>query len=100
MINIKDKELRNELIGSGVIRSIGDGFVQAKPIGPRIKELEAKLQAICNFLEIEVFENSEATVAPSHVAFKKNSPEARKHQKKKAARDLPWGKIVSPWIID
>ena len=95
MFNTKDKELRQELVSSGVIRNFSNDFIQGSPIGPRINELESKFQAICRLLDIEVIENS--TVTPSHVAFKKDSPEARKHKKEKAARDLQERPIYFPW---
>jgi len=97
MIKFKDKELREELATLGVIRIYGKDLLQAQPIGPRITELISKMEAICRFLEIEIVENLDSS--PSHVAFKKNSAEARKYQKKKAAGSVSWNEAVFPWKI-
>jgi len=97
MIKFKDKELREELAALGVIRISGKDLLQAQPIGPRITELILKMEAICRYLEIEVVENLDSS--PSHVAFKKNSAEARKYKKKKAAGAVSWDQAVFPWKI-
>ena len=97
MIKFKDKELREELATSGVITIYGKDLLQSQPIGPRITELISKMEAICRFLEIEIVENLDSS--PIHVAFKKNSAEARKHQKKKAAGAVSWDEAVFPWKI-
>jgi len=97
MIKFKDKELREELATLGVIRIYGKDLLQAQPIGPRITELISKMEAICRYLEIEVVQNLDSS--PSHVALKKNSAEARKYKKKKAAGAVSWNEAVFPWKI-